>query len=331
MNAASILTFRRVWLSVPGSVARFWSGEWGYGQAVVAVAGCLVVGWLLQWVRGGGPLRPPSWPLNGILLAAFAGWIWFLSRQETRLVAWLGGVPMALASMAGVGVVGLIGGIVPQGEQAPAWAAAWGLSEVFRSVPLVLALLILLTNLGLATLRRSRALGWKGWLVSLNHAGLWLAVAAGLFGAGDVIRARMMLVEGGVEARIVDEAGRLGYLPFGLHLQRFYVEHYPGEPERPGPARRYTAEVAVLHPGGRVEEARIVVNQPLRRAGWALYLIHYELSEEGMTDRCVLEAVRDPWLPAIYSGIGLMLAGAVAMLFKSPWSGRCAESGEGVG
>jgi cytochrome c biogenesis protein ResB len=221
--------------------------------------------------------------------------------------------------MAAMGLLAIIGGVVPQTADAPAWAVAAGLDNVFRSAPFIVAMLLLLTNLGLATLRRGRALGWRGWLFSLNHAGLWIVLACGMFGAGDVIRARLMLVEGSAEARLVDEQGRQGYLPVGLFLQRFYVEHYPGETDAPGPARSFTAEVSVLHPDGTVEDQRIRVNHPLRRAGWALYLINYELSPDGQTDRCVVEAVRDPWLPGVYAGIFLLLGGAVAMLFRSPF------------
>lgn len=297
----------------------FWSGQLGYAQAVITVAGAVGAGWLLQWARCGNAVAPPAWPVNIALLGLLVGWIGLLSVTRNRVIAWLGGIPLALVSMGAVGLLAAVGGVVPQTADAPAWARAAGLDNVFSSAPFIVAMLLLLTNLGLATLRRGRALGWRGWLFSLNHAGLWILLACGMFGAGDVIRARLMLVEGTAEARLVDDQGRQGYLPVGLFLQRFYVDHYPGENGAPGPARTFTAEVTVLHPDGSVEDERITVNHPLRRAGWTLYLINYELSPDGQTDRCVVEAVRDPWLPGVYAGIFLLLAGAVAMLFRSPF------------
>jgi hypothetical protein len=302
-----------------GRKAGFWSRELGYGHAAVAVAGAVAAGWLLQWTRGGAPITPPAWPANIVFLGLLAGWIGLLSAMRNRLTAWLGGVPFALVTMAAVGLLATVGGVIPQTPDAPDWARAAGLHHVFSGAPFVVAMLLLLTNLGLATLRRGRELGLRGWLFSLNHAGLWIVLACGMFGAGDVIRARLMLVEGAADARIVDGQGRQGYLPFGLFLQRFYVEQYPGENESPGPARSFTAEVTVLHRDATVEDKIIRVNHPLRRAGWTLYLINYELSPDGQTDRCVVEAVRDPWLPGVYAGIFLLLAGAVAMLFRSPF------------
>ncbi len=235
-------------------------------------------------------------------------------------MAWLAGVPFALVSMLAVGLLASVGGIIPQGgERAPGWIGVLGLNHVFSGAPFAVAMLLLLTNLGLATLRKVRMLGPKAWFFSLNHAGLWIALAAGIFGAGDVIRARMVLIEGQAEAMVVDHAGRHGYLPFGLFLERFYVEHYDESFGAPGAARRFVAEATVLYPDQRVENVVIVVNKPLRRSGWTLYLTNYELSPGGTTDQCVIEAVRDPWLPVVYAGIFLMLAGAAAMLFRSPF------------
>jgi len=164
-----------------------------------------------------------------------------------------------------------------------------------------------------------RSLGMKAWFFSLNHIGLWVVVASAMFGAGDIIRARMILVEGQAEAMVVDAAGRHGYLPFGLFLQRFYVEQYPDEGERPGAPKRFAAEVTVLRHNQKFEDVSIEVNRPLRRDGWTLYLTNYDLSPNGQTDQCLIEAVRDPWLPSVYTGIFLMLGGAVAMLFRNPF------------
>jgi hypothetical protein len=303
--------------------AGFWSGDLSYGQAVLAVSGAILAGWALQYVRGGGPLAPPTWPTNAVFLGLFLGWLVLLSRSDGRLVAWLGGVPFALASMLGVGLLGALGGIIPQTpEQTPVWIQLFGLGHVFNGVPFAVAMLLLLTNLGLATLRKMRSLGMKAWFFSLNHVGLWVVVASAIFGAGDIIRARMILVEGQAEAMVVDAAGRHGYLPFGLFLQRFSVEQYPEEGGRPGAPKRFAAEATVLRHNQNFEDVRIEVNRPLRRDGWTLYLTNYDLSPNGQTDQCLIEAVRDPWLPAVYTGIFLMLGGAVAMLFRNPFDSR---------
>ena len=304
-------------------IGGLWSSELGYAHAAVAVAGAVLAGWAVEVVRGGAPLSPPAWPFNVVLLALFAAWLFLLARMPGRVVPWLGSVPFALMAMLGVGVLGAVGGIVPQNPaDAPAWARGAGLDHVFQGAPFAVALLLLLTNLGLATMRKVRALGAKAWFFSLNHVGLWIALACAMFGAGDMIRARMVVAEGSAEALVVDAAGRHGYLPFGILLQRFLVDHYPAPAGAPAAPRKFTAEVTVLEPGKPPEEARIEVNKPLRRAGWTLYITNYELSADGTTDQCLIEAVRDPWLPGVYGGLFLMLGGATAMLFRSPFDPR---------
>ena len=292
----------------------------GYGASVAIVAGVVMVGFGIEAVGGGGELVPPQWPLNAVFLVLFMGWIVLLSRMPGVFAAWLGSVPFALATMLAVGVLGAVGGTVPQGAgSAPAWTRSLGLDHVFSGTPFAIALLLFLTNLGVATCRRVYSLGWRAWFFSLNHLGIWITVACALFGAGDMIRARMILFEGRAEAMIVDGRGRAGYLPFGLFLQRFYVEPYGEASGRPGAPKRFSAEVTLLTRDKSFPNAVIEVNRPLRRDGWTLYLTNYELSPDGQTDQCLLEAVRDPWLPSVYLGIFLMLGGAFAMLFKCPF------------
>ncbi len=128
-------------------------------------------------------------------------------------------------------------------------------------------------------------------------------------------------VAGGIIPQTAEHAaGHHGYLPFGLFLQRFHVEQYPEESGRPGVPKRFSADVTVLRHNQKFEDVRIEVNKPLRRDGWTLYLTNYELSQNGGSAQCLIEAVRDPWLPAVYSGIFLMLGGAIAMLFRNPFA-----------
>ncbi len=307
--------------SAARSASGFWTRDLGPAHATAAVGGAAVAGWAMEFFLGGRGVTPPGWPTNAIFLGLFAGWLVVLSRRESRIVAWLGGVPFGMACLVAIILLGAIGGVVPQDAAAsPPWVRTLGFDHVFSGPPFLLSLLLLMTNLGLATLRKVRALGAKAWFFSLNHAGLWIALAAGIFGAGDITRARTVLIEGQAEAMIVDAKGRHGYLPFGLFLTRFFVEPHPTGPDsQPGAPKQFVAEVVVLHKNQTRENVTIEVNRPLRRDGWTLYLTNYELSESGLTDQCLVEAVSDPWLPAVYAGIFLWLAGAVAMLFRCPF------------
>jgi cytochrome c biogenesis protein ResB len=54
----------------------------------------------------------------------------------------------------------------------------------------------------------------------------------------------------------------------------------------------------------------IEVNRPFHIAGWTIYQLGYDTEMGRWSNLSVLELVRDPWLPVVYLGIFLMIAGA---------------------
>ena len=63
------------------------------------------------------------------------------------------------------------------------------------------------------------------------------------------------------------------------------------------------------------DESFIVkVNQPVSFKGWKIYQNSYELHSDG--DISIFEIVKDPWLPIIYSGLVMMILGAIYLLIK---------------
>jgi hypothetical protein len=68
----------------------------------------------------------------------------------------------------------------------------------------------------------------------------------------------------------------------------------------------------------KTDSAWLEVNKPLTVAGWKIYQISYDEEQGRWSDKSVLEAVADPWLPTVYVGIFMMLAGAVYLF----WQGR---------
>ena len=59
------------------------------------------------------------------------------------------------------------------------------------------------------------------------------------------------------------------------------------------------------------------MNKPLDVDGWKIYQLSYDENLGRWSDVSIFELVKDPWLPAVYCGIALMLAGAVIMFLKS--------------
>jgi len=78
--------------------------------------------------------------------------------------------------------------------------------------------------------------------------------------------------------------------------------------------KRYVSEVTAFTEQGEKTEAAIEVNHPLEIAGWKIYQLSYDEALGRWSDTSVFELVRDPWLPLVYTGIFMMLAGA-ALLF----------------
>lgn len=75
--------------------------------------------------------------------------------------------------------------------------------------------------------------------------------------------------------------------------------------------RRFISRVEIMTKPGKHVEADILVNKPFSIDGWKIYQLDYDTQLGRWSDISVLELVRDPWLPYVYTGIIMMLAGAV--------------------
>lgn len=81
-----------------------------------------------------------------------------------------------------------------------------------------------------------------------------------------------------------------------------------------GEPKKYTSNVDIYTKSGeKIEGVDIEVNHPYEINGWKIYQLSYDGSKGRWSDTSVLELVRDPWLPYVYLGIFMLLAGAVWM------------------
>lgn len=81
--------------------------------------------------------------------------------------------------------------------------------------------------------------------------------------------------------------------------------------------QRYLSKVEIMTENGKKVETEILVNKPYSMGGWKIYQLSYDSTRGKWSDISVLELVRDPWLPFVYEGIYLMIAGAVLLLFTA--------------
>ena len=75
--------------------------------------------------------------------------------------------------------------------------------------------------------------------------------------------------------------------------------------------KRFASEVIAYAQDGAKEEQVIEVNKPLIFKGWTIYQLSYDQVKGKWSTISVFELVKDPWLPIVYWGIAMMLAGAL--------------------
>ena len=282
-----------------------WTMRHGFaiGAAIIAA------GLALQYAIGKVVWKDYAWPMNIIVLAVFAIAAVMVATMTRRYgkLRFLASMYAAVPAICyGVGLT-MVMGLTRQTE-----GGTW-VNDMLTFWPFVLTYAYIAFILALATLRRLRRLRHprlSDIAFVLNHAGLLVALVAGTLGNPDMQRLKMITTLNAPERRAVDEERRIVQLSIAIKLDRFIMETYPD-----GSPRRYASEVTIIDRDGKTVTATVEVNRPVRIGGWKLYQYGYD-TEAGADSRIsILELVRDPWLPAVYAGIFMMLAGAMLMFF----------------
>ena len=184
--------------------------------------------------------------------------------------------------------------------------------------PFVLTYVYIAVVLGMTILRRlnqivrrKSAKGfWQNVAFVLNHVGLFIALTTATLGNADMQRVRMTTFIGEQEWRALDRDGAVKMMPLGIELKRFIMETYDD-----GKPKRFASEIRVQTKAGKTVEAVVDVNKPFEVDGWKIYQYGYDTQMGAESRVSILELVSDPWLPLVYTGIYMMLAGAVCMFF----------------
>jgi hypothetical protein len=393
-----------------------WTAPWGYTEGWLIALALLITGLAMQIVAGGLNADTLSWPLNiyvggGFTLLLVAGWTFF---RKNVLVQWLTRVPAAIASIGMITFLVLIMGFTLQEDaQNPVWVQRLGLSNMTSSWPFLFGMLFFMASLGMTTLKRLTPMKGRNIGFFLNHAGLYIAIMAGLLGAADLQRYTMKLYEGEVVWGATDRQGGKHDMPLAIELERFNMEEYnpkltvvesetgriipeagnemfeindnhfgsvlgwnvevleyhkmsaPVE-DRYEPvndygappsalvrvtdasgnqlegwitsgsfmypqqmlridheeaiamtipqASHFSSDVVIYTEDGEVFEDVIEVNKPVSAAGWKLYQYSYDDRFGKWSSTSTIEAIRDPWLPVVYTGIFMLVAGSIYLM-----------------
>ena len=243
-------------------------------------------------------------------------WILYKEYRNTKITRFLYSPQTSILSIGLFIAGGLVIGLFPQLSDAEAQThgglfAALGCYNFMTSWTFIAILFLLLSNLAMITIHACRHRKQARWRFILNHAGLWLALFAGVLGSSDTQTLRIPLYKGEPAREAFDMNGTSHYLDYEIELNSFTVEYYPNR--RPS---RFAANVRLGN-----EEALLEVNHPYSyQLGEDVYLSGYDVMKGNESNYCILQVVRQPWKYAMVAGILMMLAGAILLFINGPKS-----------
>jgi hypothetical protein len=80
-------------------------------------------------------------------------------------------------------------------------------------------------------------------------------------------------------------------------------------------AKKFSSNIDILTQDGERINTVLEVNKAFKYNGWKIYQLSYNDKMGKWSDLSVIELVKDPWLPLIYIGIFMMIAGAIHMFW----------------
>lgn len=83
-----------------------------------------------------------------------------------------------------------------------------------------------------------------------------------------------------------------------------------------GAPKAFRSEVTMMGGGGRRMSATLEVNKPVEFEGWKLYQVSYDEKAGRWSTLSLVEAIRDPWLPSVYVGFYMIMAGNALFFWK---------------
>ena len=277
--------------------------------------GLVIVGLMLQLSAGPVDWDAFRWPVNGIVLAGFLALIAiiFLLRKKVDGFLFIGTYKAAIPALVYAVVLTIIMGLTRQVVN-----GTW-LNNMLSFWPFVLIYVYIAVILGQIILRRTQH--FTSWLrlrnvpFLLNHLGLFLAMTTATLGNADMQRLKMITVKGEPEWRALTSQQQISEMPIAIELKEFIMETYDD-----GKPRRFASDIQILTKTGKKIQTTVEVNKPVEVDSWKIYQYGYDTQMGAMSQYSILELISDPWLPLVYTGVYMMLGGALLMMLRAiPW------------
>ena len=291
-------------------------------------AGLIIAGLMLELSTGPIDWDAFAYPANVVALAVLVIAIvaMHLLRRKVYVFRFMGTLQAAIPAMCYAVVLTTIMGLTRQTVSTPSQPLRMGgINNMLTFWPFVLIYTYMAVILGLVVIQQFRT--WaatnfslftssptKGRLPVAFHAsllfhlGLFIVLTTATLGSADMQRLKMITSIDEPEWRAIDQQGNIRELPLAIELKRFIMEQYDD-----GSPRRFASDIQILTKSGKNILCTVDVNKPVTVDGWKVYQYGYDTQLGAMSRISILELVTDPWLPFVYVGIYLMLAGAVCM------------------
>ena len=285
-----------------------WTRPWRLTEGFLIGGGLVVAGLMLQLSTGGIDWDLFAFPANAIVLTVFVLLVVAAAMLCGRVYAFrfLCSLQAAIPALVYAVVLTIVMGVTRQTVN-----GQW-LHNMLSFWPFVLIYVYIAVIVGMVSARRlMHVRRWRDIPFLLNHLGLFVVLLCATLGNADLQRMKMICSTDKTEWRAVDQQGNLRELPIAIELKRFIMETYDD-----GSPRRFASEIQILTQTGKNIHATVDVNKPVRVDGWNIYQYGYDTAKGSMSRISIFELVSDPWLPAVYAGIVMMMLGAVCMFFK---------------
>ena len=285
----------------------FLKKPWSLADGFIFGGGLILLGFLLQAIFG-----PVNWdliasPVNLILLLALLVLVTvvYVMREKAVFFGWLGSPEAAVPAISCALFLTIIMGLTAQIPE-----RGW-LGNMVTFWPFVICFVWLTISVGLSAFGGIRRVvhSWKAIPYTLIHLGFFVTLVCATLGSADKCDLEMTLHEGETVSTASTEDGTSYETGLSVRLEDFTMEVYPS-----GMPKRFASDVLVRNKSGKEISAVIEVNKPLKVDGWKMYQYSYDEDAGTESKVSVLELVKDPWLPMVYVGIFMMLAGAFLML-----------------
>jgi len=289
------------------------SKSWGTTEGILVCCGIVAAGGLLQWLAGPVRWELMSRPVNGIVLAAMLACILLMHLLcgRVRVFRWMSSLQAGIPAIATCALLTILMGVTRQVPSEHIPTEPIGITAMLSFWPFVLAYVWLMLLVGMVCMTRLSHPAWRNVPFLLNHLGIFLALVAGTLGNADMQRLYMTVEEGKAERLAVDAKHRRHEMPITVELHDFSMVEKP--------TMSFLSDVTVQTRSGISVRDTIRVNKPLSVGGWKIYQYSYNEEKGNLSEYSVFELVYDPWLPLVYCGIFMMLAGAVCLFIKNKW------------